>query len=112
MRVAAHMYTHIRRRWMHGTRGAGAEGRGMGRGMGRGGGGGATAEYAGGYQREAARALCDFTLRSSPWLDWQPGTLSYFCLLLIDFAWFTDGVDVGETGSGCCCGLLCFPWQL
>ena len=34
---------------MHGTRGAGAEGRGMGRGMGRGGGGGATAEYAGGY---------------------------------------------------------------
>ena len=39
-----HVYAY--RRWVHGTRGAGAEGRGTTRGMGRGGGGGAAAEYA------------------------------------------------------------------
>ena len=59
MRAAAYIYiyVYVYRRWVHGTRGAGAEGRGTTRGMGRGGGGGATAEYAGGY-------LCQFDYRT------------------------------------------------
>ena len=48
------IYVYVYRRWVHGTRGAGAEGRGTTRGMGRGGGGGATAEYAGGYGGRAS----------------------------------------------------------